>query len=392
MNLGVLAARNVLRNRFRTALTVLGVAVAIITFLLLRTVMWAWTVATDVAAKDRIVTRNKITFVMPLPLRYVDHVRSVSGVKAVTWATWFGGKDPKHDREFFATMAIESKSFFDVYNEMHVPPDQMQAWQSDRSGAVVGDALANKLGWKIGDRITLESPIYMTPDGNPWTFNIRGIYVATAKSVDRSTLVFHWDYLNQAVTQPFRDQVGWIVCRIADPSRAAEMGVMIDRAFEEQEVQTVSQDERSFNTSFLGMISAVLDGIQIISGVILLVIVLVLGNTISMGVRERTYEYGVLRSIGFLPRHIALFVLGEAAVTGLLGGVVGVALAYPLVEKGVGRWLEENMGAFFPYFRLQPEAVAMALVLSLVLGLVSAAIPAYQASRLRITDALRRVA
>ena len=140
------------------------------------------------------------------------------------------------------------------------------------------------------------------------------------------------------------------------------------------------------------MISSVLDAIQIISGAILVVIVLVLGNTISMGVRERTYEYGVLRSIGFLPRHLALFVLGEAAVTGLLGGVVGVALAYPLVEKGVGRWLEENMGAFFPYFRLQPDAVAMALVLSLVLGLVSAAIPAYRASRLRITDALRRVA
>lgn len=157
-------------------------------------------------------------------------------------------------------------------------------------------------------------------------------------------------------------------------------------------MQTVTQDERAFNTSFLGGFSAILDGMNLISGVILVIMMLVLGNTIAMGVRERTQEYGVLRAIGFLPRHLVAFILGEAVVTSLLGGALGVALSYPLIERGIGRAIEEGMGSWFPYFRVPVTAMVAALGLSVVLGALAATLPAWGASKLKVTEALRRVA
>lgn len=388
MNLASVAARNALRNRFRTLLTVLGVAVAIVAFVMLRTVIWAYTMAAEVAAKDRVVTRHKVTFVMTLPERYVDSVQGAPGVTAATYANWFGGKDPKHEQEFFATLAADPKTFFDVYDEMVVPKDRLAAWKDDRQGAIVGDVLARKLGWKVGDEITLESPIYP----GDWRLRIDGIYEATRKSVDRSTLVFHWDYLNEALPARRRDQVGWIVSRVKDPSQAATVATNLDRVFEDQDVQTLSQSERAFNQSFIAFFSAILKVMDIVSVVILLIMMLILGNTIAMGVRERTSEYGTLRAIGFLPKHLATFVLGEAITVGALGGGVGLAIAYPFVNLGMGRWLEENMGTFFPYFRVQPDIALEAFALALALATTAAALPAYRASKLKVVDALRRIA
>ena len=392
MNLASFAARNVLRNRFRTVLTVLGVAVAVVAFLLLRTVVYAWTMAADFAAIDRVVTRHKVTFIMTLPKRYVDDVRTAPGIKVVTFANWFGGKDPKHDTEFFSAVAVDTKSFFQVYDEMRVADADLERWQTDRSGAIVGDVLAKKLGWHVGDKVTLESGIYPDDPQNPWTFTIDGIYTAMAKSVDRSTFVFHWDRLNDRIATRGQNEVGWIVSRVDDPRHVAETSLALDRLFDDREVQTLSQDEGAFNASFLAGFSAVLRAIDVVSLVILVIMTLILGNTVAMGVRERTNEYGVLRAIGFFPRHIAAFVLGEAVVTGCVGGVLGIVLAYPLIERGMGRWLEENMGVMFPYFRIETSMVAVALGASVVLAGAAAAIPAWRASRLRVTDALRRVA
>jgi putative ABC transport system permease protein len=389
VTLAGLAVRNLARNRFRVVLTVIGVAVAIVTYVLLRTVVYSWSRGADVAAKDRVVTRHKVTFVMTLPKHYMDDVRALPHVKLATFANWFGGKDPKHDHEFFSTLAIDDKTYFDVYSELSVPPAQMQAWREDRKGAIVGDVLAKKLGWKVGDSINLESGIY----GNgTWQFNIDGIYDATAKSVDRSTFLFHWDYANEAVAADRKDQIGWIVSRVDSPGEAANVGVAIDKVFDERDTQTLSQDERAFNTSFLASVSAVLKAIDVISVGILVIMMLILGNTIAMGVRERTNEYGVLRAIGFLPKHIAWFILGEAMLIGTIGGLLGVLISYPVIEQGLGRWLEENMGGFFPYFRIDPAATVMAVVLAMGLGAAAAALPAYRASQLRVVDALRRIA
>ncbi len=397
MTLAGLAARNVLRNKFRVLLTIAGVAVAVLTFVTLRTVLDAWS-NTEAAVKDRIVTRHKITFVMTLPKRYardVEAAKTPNGEKLtrlVTWSNWFGGKDPKHDHEFFATLAVDTQTYFDVYDEVRVPKEQMDAFMKDRSGAIVGDQLAAKLHWSVGDTVSLESGIYPTKDGQPWTFKIDGIYTTAAHSIDRLTFLFHWDRLNDELPANRQNEVGWIVSRSTDPAHAAQVGAELDKIFDDRDIQTLSQDERSFSQAFLGMFSAVLRALDIVSAVILVIMTLILGNTIAMGVRERTNEYGVLKAIGFRPSHIAIFIMAEAAIVALLGGVLGLLLAFPLVQKGLGGFLESQMPQLFPSFSIPRAVVVMALALALGLGLMAAVIPAITASRLKVTDALRRVA
>jgi putative ABC transport system permease protein len=317
----------------------------------------------------------------------VQEIQQMPGIKEVALASWFGATDPKHENEFFATIAVEPEEFMKVYDEVQTSPAEKEAWFQNRRGALVGDVLAKKLGWKVGDRVILSGTIYP----GDWEFEISGIYSATRKTIDRSTLWFHYDYMNDAIPARMKDQVGWVVARIDDASRSAEISKAIDAHFEERELQTLTMSEHALNTSFLGMFSTILKAVDIVSAVILLIMMLILGNTIAMGVRERTSEYGVLRAIGFQPKHLVFFVLGEAAVTGLLGGIAGLALSYPVVERGMGRFLEENMGAFFPFFRIEAKTAIAALVLACLLGFAAAAIPAYRASKLNVIDSLRRV-
>jgi putative ABC transport system permease protein len=334
-------------------------------------------------------TRHKVSFIMPLPKRYLEEIKQIPGVKGAAGANWFGAKDPNHETEFFGSFAVDPEEYLEVYDEILIPPEQREAWFQNRTGAVVGDALAKKMGWKVGDRVTLKGTIYP----GDWEFQISGIYTAVRKSVDRSSFMFHYDYLNdsQAVANAnSKDLVGWIVSRIDDPSRAAEISKTIDARFEERDQQTLSMSERAMNTSFIGMISAILKAVDVVSLVILFIMVLILGNTVAMGVRERTHEYGVLRAIGFLPKHLAAFVVGEAVTVSVAGGVLGVMISYPFVQEGLGRFLEENMGAFFPFFRIDPTTIVWALVLAMFLGAVAAALPAYNASRLKVIEALRR--
>lgn len=388
MNLFTVAAKNVGRNVGRSSLTVLGAAIAIIAFVLLRTVLSAWTVGIDAAAKDRIATRHKISIILDLPKRYIDDIRAVPGVTGSSFANWFGAKDPKDPNRIFASMAVESKTFFDVLDEMKVDPAVKQKWLETKNGAILGDVLARQMGVKPGDRVTLTGTIYP----GDWQFEVVGTYEATRKSVDRSQFIFHFDYLNETIPPERRDRIGWIMSRIDDPGRGPDISVAIDRLFEDRDVQTVTMSEKAMGLSFMGMFAAILSAMDIVSIVILLIMTLILGNTIAMGVRERTNEYGVLRAIGFLPRHIAIFILGEALTIGLLAGAVGLALAYPIVELGMGRFIEENLGGMFPYFRIDRGTMVAAVLLSTGLSVGASLIPAYQASKLSVTDALRRIA
>jgi putative ABC transport system permease protein len=189
-----------------------------------------------------------------------------------------------------------------------------------------------------------------------------------------------------------RDMVGWIVSRVDDPKHVAQVGVELDRLFDEHETQTLSQDERSFNASFLAMFSAILKAMNVISAVILIIMMLILGNTIAMGVRERTGEYGVLLAIGFLPSHIALWIVAESLMMGMLGGVLGTLIAWPFINVFVQRLIEEYMASAFPYFGLRVGPMVLGVAIAALLGGIAAAIPAWNASRLRVVDAVRRVA
>jgi putative ABC transport system permease protein len=388
MNLVTVAAKNVGRNKGRSALTVLGAAIAIVAFILFQTVLAAWNLGIEAAAKDRLATRHKVSMILPLPKKYMDEIRAVPGVKASSFANWFGGKEPNNPKEFFASMAVESKTFFEVMDEMKVEPAVMEKWQENRKGALVGDVIAKKMGWKPGDRVTLQGTIYP----GDWQFEIVGLYTPVRKSVDRSQFLFHFEYLNESVPDRRKDQVGWIMTRIDDPGRSGDISASIDKLFDDRDQQTATMSEKAMNMSFMAMLSAVLTAMDIVSLVMLFIMTLILGNTIAMGVRERTNEYGVLRAIGFRPGHIVVFILGEAVVVGLLAGIVGVGIAFPLVELGMGRFLEENMGGFFPYFRIDRGTMVVSLFLAMGLSLIASLIPAYQASKLSVTDALRRIA
>jgi putative ABC transport system permease protein len=388
-----LSVKNVSRNRLRAALTVLGVAIALLAFVFIRTTLDAWSTGAEHAAQDRLGTMHKVTFTMDLPRTYFEELDgtrgSVPGVKAVTYQNWFGGKHPVREQEFFANIAVDTDTFFDVYSDMEVPPDQLAAWKEDRQGAIIGEALAKQFGWSVGDDITLVGTIYP----GEWKLTVRGIYTAKRKAVDRSQLIFHWKYLNESVKETMPQQaerIGWISTLIDSGARGADVAQAIDAKFEERDVQTRTMSERQLSMEFMGSFGAILTALDIVSGVILVIMMLILGNTIAMAVRERTNEYGVLLALGFRPKHIALFVVGEGLATGLLGGLVGLAFAYPFIN-GMGRWIEDNMGAYFPYFQVPTDVAVTAVALATGLAGLAALIPAYRASKLDVIDALRRI-
>lgn len=383
----LIAARNLGRNWLRTILTVLGASVALIAFVMLRTVLSSWEVGAEYAAKDRLGTRHKVSFVMQMPKRYIDDVRGVPGVKQATWANWFGGKDPGKPDEFFASLAVDGESFLPVMDEMTLDDASKARWLADKRGAIIGDALAKKLNLKVGDKYTLQGSIYP----GDWEFQIDGIYTAARKSLDRSQFIFHWSYLNDSLPEARKDTIGWIMTRVEDPSKSSDISASIDRIFDERDTQTVTMSERNMQLSFMAMFGAILTVLDVVSIIILLIMLMILGNTIAMGVRERTREYAVLRAIGFLPWHVRFFVLGEAVVLGIVAGGVGVGIAYPFVNGLMGKAIEENMSAWFPYFRVEPSVALAAGLIAVVLSTTAALIPAIQAGRISVTDALRRV-
>ena len=387
MTFARIAVKNVLRNKFRTAMTIAGITFALIAFLAVRTVVTSWEGAVDYAAKDRLGTRHKVTFVMPLPKKYVDDIRQVPGVENATWANWFGAKNPNNEKEFFASMAVDVPSFIDVYKEIALDPQEIEAWKQNKRGAVIGDVLAKKFGWTVGKKVTLMGTIFP----GDWEFEIVGIYEATSRTVDRSSLFFHWDYLNDSRRPEDKDQVGWVMSRVDDPKKVPEITKRIDKMFDERDTQTVTMSEKAMQQSFMGFFGTILDALNVASVVILIIMMLIVGNTIAMGVRERTNEYGMMRAIGFRPGHIAGFVVGEAAFIGLLGGLVGLGLGFMFVNFGIGKFLEENMGGFFPYFRVAPMTAAIAIGGAVVLGAVAALVPAIRAARLDVIQSIRKI-
>jgi putative ABC transport system permease protein len=273
-----------------------------------------------------------------------------------------------------------------MYPEIVIPPEQWQAWLQDRMGAIVGEQLAAKYGWKIGDKITLRGTIYP----GDWDYNVRAIYHSTSKAVDQASMWFHWKYFNERLPEGRKDHVGLILTKVNDGSQSTAVSQQIDKAFASSPAETRTESEKQFQLEFLSMASAILTGIQIISFVVLAILMLILANTMAMATRERTTEYAVMRAIGFQPRHIVGMVLGEGFVIALVGAALGVLLSVPLLTY-FGRFLGSQMGGFLGDFALEGRAVALAVSVSLALGMIAAALPAVRAGRLKIVDALRRV-
>lgn len=386
-----LVLRSAGRHRLRAVLTVVAAAVATLAFVLLRAASGAWTTGSRAAVRDRIVTRHRTSFAVPLPLRHFAAIAALPGVRAATHWTWFGGRlESGAPAAPFAVVAVDAPTYFRVFDEARLPPEQRAAWLDDRAGAVVGDVLARRFGWKPGNRVTLVSSIFPTEDGLPWTFTVRGIYTTDASSMDRSTMLVRWDYVDERSPHWGRGHVGAVVSRAEDPAMAPALALAIDRGFEDGEAPTLSQDEGSFRSSVLAGASALLRTLDALAAATLALLTLVLANTIAMGARERTREYAVLRAVGFSPGQVAGIIVAEGMVLGAAGAIAGVTGARLLLAAGLARWLEERTLTFFPYLDIGPALAIGTVVAGGVLGVLAAGVPAWRASRLSVIDALRR--
>lgn len=388
MNAATYAGRNLFRRKGRTILTVLVVMLVVLIFCLIRTVDWAFKVGAEDAMQDRLATRHKVSITMQLPKRYIDDVRAVPGVTKATWANWFAAKDPKERVQFFAGFAADHESWFDVYDDMKVDPAQLADWKATPNGVIIGDRLAATFEVKVGDRLTITSDIYP----GDWDFKVCGIYYPQRRTVDRNSLVLRWDYLNNDPRAALsKDTIGWVMSRVQNGGQSAKVSTAIDKVFEEKDDQTLTMSERAFNLSFIGAFGAIFKVFDVASIVILLIMLLILANTIAMSVRERTNEYGVLRAIGFSPKYIAGFIIGESVLLAFIGGLVGLGAVQLLVNMVIGPFVEENMSSMFIAFRTPTATMLTALGIAVVIGFVAGILPARRASRLKVTDALRRI-
>ena len=288
--------KNVWRRKFRTTFTLLSIFIAFLLFGILMTIRTAFSFGVDIAGLDRLILIHKVSLIMPLPRAYQAQLQQVPGVDLVTHQSWFNGiyQDPQN---FFANIAVEPEPFLEIYPEFVVPPDQVKAWLADRQGAIVGKDLAERFGWKIGDRVPLTGTIYQPKAGQAWEFNVSGIYDG-GDGVDKTQFFFRYDYLSE--NSQFGDgQVGWYVVKIADPSRSVELSRTFDSMFANSSAETKTTTEKGFVEGFASQIGDIGAIMIAISSTVLFMFGLVAASTMAQSVRERTSELAVLKTLGF---------------------------------------------------------------------------------------------
>ncbi len=370
---------NLKRKKVRTTLTIGSFAVALFLFGLLATIQTAFNQGVDVAGVDRLVIRNKISLIMPLPYAYKERILQLDGVKAVTYSSWFGGYY-QDERNFFPQFAIEKDTWRTVYPEYTLPPDQWAAFLADKEGCIIGRQTATKFGFKVGDRVPIVASIF----GGVWEFNVCGIYDGTRTEDDTTQFWFRADYLEERRTWG-KGLVGWYVVRVDDPDRAAKVAAAIDDRFANSSWETKTETERAFAAGFVKQVGNIQLLIMVIGGVVFFTLLLVTGNTLAMSVRERTAELAVLKTIGFSDGSVLWLVLAEALAYSLQGGIMGLAAVKLFTLRG------DPTGGMLPFFYLSPGKMLLGLLLAVAVGMAAGIIPAMLAMRLRIVDALRRV-
>lgn len=375
---------NLQRRRLRTLLTALSICVAFVLYGYLSAIARALDAGVSVAGADRLMVRHRVSITQPLPQSYQARMARVPGVDAVTHASWFGGiyQDPKN---FFAQMPVVPEEMLDLFPEYLLPADQRRAWLATRTGAIAGRKLAEKYGWKIGDRIPIQATIWRKADGSPsWEFDLVGIYDGKQQGTDTTQFFFRYDYFDEA-RQFGKGLVGWYWVRVKDPGQAAEVAKAIDREFENSPAETKAEAEGAFAASFANQIGNIGAIMLSILSTVFFTILLVAGNTMAQTVRERTEELGLLKAMGFTNGQVLALVLAESCCLAGLGGGLGLGLSWFMVSAG------DPTGRLFPIFYLPSERLALGAGLVLALGLVAGLFPAWQAMRLRVADALRRI-
>ncbi|MDP3297470.1 MAG: ABC transporter permease [Thermodesulfovibrionia bacterium] len=384
MHILKLVFKNSFRHKLRTYLTILGITIAILAFGLLRTVIDAWYAGVNASSAARLVTRNSISLVFPLPLSYKDKIRQIPGVKIVSYGSWFGGVYID-EKNFFPNFVVDSISYLELYPEIVLPADQQKAFVRDRKGFVAGRKLIAKYGWKIGDTVILKGTIFP----GDWEFVLRGIYRGRDKTVDETQFFFNWDYLNESLkkTTPARaDHVGFYMIGVTSPSAAADAAAAIDKTFKNSLAETLTETEKAFQMGFVSMSEAIVIAIQLVSFVVIIIILAVVANTMAMTARERFVEYAVFKTLGFGKWHIAALIFGESLFITMTGCALGIVLTFPSA-KAFGN----EMSTFFPVFNVSTETIYLDIAASIIVGTAAAIIPTWRAINIRIAEGLRRI-
>jgi putative ABC transport system permease protein len=380
MTLTRFVTKNAFRNKRRSTLTVLSIAFSLLLLTFMMTLWHAFALEDGSAeSSERLVVRHKVSLTFTLPGFYREKIRAVPGVVAVVPNSWFQGvyKDQKPEN-FFPRFGTDPDEFFTVFKDMKIPEDQIKAWQRDRQGAVVSDSLAQKYGWKIGDKITIVGDIY------PVTLElyIRGIYHGDP---DPKSLYFNSKYVEEAVSW-FKGQAGTFDILADNPSDVSKIAAAVDDMFHNSPQPTKTESEKAFGLEFVAMMGNVKAFILSICGAVLFATLLVSANTIAMSIRERTREVAVLKTLGFTQGGVLALFVSEAVALSLIGGLIGASLGRLMVFG----FAHAPQMTFFP-LKMTPQIWISSLLISGIVGLLSAAIPSYHASQVNIVDGLRHI-
>jgi putative ABC transport system permease protein len=376
MKYAKLIFKNILRNKRRTLLTISSLVVSLFLIISLATILTEFDRGADESSPVRLVARHSVSLTFPLPMAHLQKIKSVPGVKQVMPFSWFGGIW-KDERNFFANFAVDASKLREVLSEVKMSDAEWQAFVNDRQGAIVGRKLVSLYGFTPGQRITLKSPIY----NESVEFIIRGVYTGA----DEKTLYFHHEYLNELLPEGRRDIAGTFSILANSPEDLPRIAQTIDSMFANTDAPTKTESEREFSLSFQTMFGGVKQFLYGIMGAITFSLLLVMGNTMAMTVRERTREVGTLKAIGFQRSTIAALFLGEALIVACIGALIGIGAAM-LIFRSI------DLGLYIPYFiTFVPtrETLAAAFVLSILVGLISVFYSAYRVSGLTIAEALR---
>jgi putative ABC transport system permease protein len=385
MNDFALVRKNLFRKKLRAWLMIVSILTAFAIFGVLASFGQAFNAGQDVAEADRLVVVNKINFTQPLPIAYFNRVRAIAGVRQVTHFNWFGGyyQDPKN---FLIVMAVDPATYMELYgNDIDVPTDAQQAFKRERTGALVGEAMAKKWGWKTGDRVPVASNIFSQKSGShTWDFDVVGVFPGKKPQIDTNFMVFQYDYFDE--TRSFgKDFIGWMALRTASPALNDGVIKTIDQLFANSSYETSTDTEKAFNKAFVAQFGNIALIVVLVVGAAFVTILMIVGNTMALSVRERTREIGVLKTLGFSGARILRMVLGEAVLLALIGGLPGLVLAAAFILA-----IRENLVGLVPQMRLTSEVALAGVALMLVLGIVTGLIPALSAMRLKIATALGR--
>jgi putative ABC transport system permease protein len=373
------------RRKTRTLLTLVSIVAAFLLFGLLDAVRTSFNQAGQSAnGAERLQTGAKLSFIQPLPKSLETQIPRVPGVKDMTYANWFGGayQDPRNQVFSFAV----APNYLDLYPEIAVSEAERKAFETTRTGVLVGAQLAQRFNWKVGDRLPLQSTIFPDRQGSKnWTFDIVGILHSKDKKTGGwydQMLLLHWKYFDE--TTPYNDgQVGWYVTRVADVNQADQVAKAIDALSANSDHETRTQTEQAASASWMKQLADIGLIVGSIMGAVFFTLMLLSGNTMMQAVRERTSELAVLKTIGFSSRSVLAMVLAESVLLLVLGGVVGLVLAallIPVVSAGSGGMLN------LPTVGL--DSWLLGLGLMVLIGVVVGALPALTAMRLNIVDAL----